>query len=419
MNSILIRNVQLNGTPTDVYVSGNIITKIEENLPIEADLVIDGKGKAIIPGLINMHTHAAMTLFRGYGDDMPLMPWLHEKIWPNEAKLTDEDVYWGAKLACLEMIKTGTTSFLDMYTHFESTACAVDEMGIRGFLSKAGFDFFIEENTEKAKREMEQQHLAMDKYSNRVQFSVGPHAIYTVSGKLLRWFHDFAKANQLLVHLHLSETEQEVEDCLMQNGKRPVQYLHSLGILSPSLVLAHGVHFDEEEMDLLAEHGVSVVHNPAANMKLASGERFYYEEMKKRGIRIGLGTDGCSSSNNLDMIETMKLAALLGKVWRRDAEAVSAPAIFDTATIGGAEILGLNAGRIEEGCLADFSLVDLCTPALAPNHNFISNLVYAANGSCIDTLVCNGKVLMQGKHVDGEEEIIRIASERAYDLMKR
>ena len=419
MNSILIKNIQLNCAETDVYVSGNIIEKIGENLPIEADLIIEGKGKALIPGLINMHTHAAMTLFRGYGDDIPLMPWLKEKIWPHEAKLTEEDVYWGAKLACLEMIKTGTTSFLDMYSFLDATASAVEDMGIRGFLSNAVADFFIEENANKLKNELEKQYLSMGKYSNLVQFSIGPHAIYTVSGKLLRWIHDFAKANNFLVHLHLSETEQEVQDCLKRNGKRPVQYLHSLGILSPSLVLAHGVHFDEEEIKLLADHHTNVVHNPAANMKLASGERFQFEEMKKLGIRIGLGTDGCASSNNLDMVEAMKLAALLGKVWRRDAEAVSAPSIFDTATIGGAEILGLNAGKIEVGRLADFCLVDLNIPAFSPNHNFISNLVYAANGSCIDTVVCNGKVLMQGKHVKGEEEIMQKASERAYDLMRR
>ena len=202
-------------------------------------------------------------------------------------------------------------------------------------------------------------------------------------------------------------------------GFTPVRYLYKLGILSPNLVIAHGLYVDDDEIRMLADHGVKVVHNPASNLKLASGYRFKFAEMKKAGIRVGLGTDGCSSSNNLDMVETMKLSALLGKAWRKDPEVLTAQEMLDAATSVGADILGLNAGRIETGRLADLCLVDLKMPAFTPNFNFVSNLVYAANGNCVDTVICNGKVLMRNKHVPGEEYIMEKAAQCAYNLVKR
>ena len=432
---LLLKSVELNGQATDIYIEGNIIKRIVPSVndadcrwsdgtfmadkPDVADIVIDGRRKAVIPGLMNMHTHAAMTLFRGFGDDMPLIPWLEKKIWPNEAKLTDEDVYWGAKLACVEMLRSGTTTFFDMYHKLDATAQAVEEMGLRAVLSEACFDHFKPELAERSKQNIIKRFAGKSPYSERIQYALGPHAIYTVSGELLQWTADFAKAHDVLVHLHLSETEGEVERCLEQFGMTPVRYLHKLGILSPRMVLAHVLHVDEDEIRILADSGAKVVHNPASNMKLASGYRFKYKEMSDAGVTVGLGTDGCSSSNNLDMIEAMKLASLLGKAWRKNPEALPCDEMLYAATKAGADIIGMNSGRIVEGCLADLCLIDLDIPAFIPNFHFVSNLVFAANGSCVDTVVCNGRIVMRDKKVAGEEEIMDKAACTAYDLVKR
>lgn len=417
--NILIKNVQWNDRTTDIYIEGKYIKQIGEGLSLPADKIIDGSRKAVIPGLVNGHTHAAMTLFRGFGDDMPLMPWLEQKIWPNEAKMTREDVYWGAKLACLEMIKSGTTTFFDMYHKFRGTADATEEMGLRGIIAGVCFDNFQPDQAEKCKRHNEKLIHEVEDYSKRIQYALGPHAIYTVSGELLKWSHQFATEHNIPIHLHLAETEGEVENSIRQFGLSPVRYLYKLGILSPRLIIAHGIYIDEDEIRMLADHDVKVVHNPASNLKLASGIHFKFKEMKDAGITVGLGTDGCSSSNNLDMIEVMKLASLVGKAWRKDPEALTADEMLRAATSEGASMFGLQSGRIEVGYLADLCLVDLRTPAFTPNFNFVSNLVYAANGSCVDTLICDGKVLMEGRKVPGEDEILDRAAEIAYNLMKR
>ena len=417
--SILIKGVLLNDAVKDVYIEKNEIRHIGTDLQVQADQVIDGKRKALIPGFVNAHTHAAMTLFRGFGDDMALMPWLEQKIWPNEDKLTYEDMYWGTKLACLEMIKSGTTTFSDMYHQYEATADAVEEMGMRALVAGACFDGFNLKLAERCKRENEKLMAeVVGNYSDRIRYAAGPHAIYTVSGELLKWIHSFTAEHDAPVHLHLAETEGEVQDSVKKFGLTPVRYLNKLGVLSPRLIIAHGIYVDDDEIRMLADHDVKVVHNPASNMKLASGIRFKFCEMRKAGVTVALGTDGCSSSNNLDMVEAMKLASLLGKAWRKDPEAIPAGEIFKAATEAGASAIGLKAGRIAEGYLADLCLVDLNIPAFIPNHNFVSNLVYAANGSCIDTVICDGKILMQDTKVPGEEEIMERTAELAYKLVK-
>jgi len=417
--SILIKNVLFNDRTIDIYIEGKEIKQIGEGLSFPADKILDGSRKAVIPGFVNAHTHAAMTLFRGFGDDMPLMPWLEQKIWPNEAKMTREDVYWGAKLACLEMIKSGTTTFFDMYHKFRGTADATEEMGLRGMIAGVCFDHFQTDQAEKCKRHNEKLVEEVNGYSKRIQYALGPHAIYTVSGELLQWCHQFAMEHNISIHLHLAETEGEVEDSIKHFGLSPVRYLYKLGILSPRLIIAHGIYIDDDELRMLADHEVKVVHNPASNMKLASGIHFKFKEMRQLGITVGLGTDGCSSSNNLDMIEAMKLASLLGKAWRKDPEALTANEMLQAATAEGAAMFGLKAGQIKEGYLADLCLIDLNTPAFTPNFNFVSNLVYAANGSCVDTVICDGKILMENKKVPGEDEIMGKATEIAYNLMKR
>ena len=417
--NILIKNIQVKDEKKDILIENNKITAVENQLEVKAEREIYGTGKAAVPGFVNTHTHAAMTLFRGYADDMPLYEWLNEKIWPNEAKLTDEDLYWGTKLACLEMIKTGTTTFLDMYYHYRISAKAVDEMGIRGVFSEVCFDHFNAEERIKAKKRIEHLYDYPITPNDRIHLAIGPHAIYTVSGELLRWAHDKAKELKIPLHLHLAETRKEVEDSVKQFGLTPVRYLHKLGILSPQLIAAHVLWIDEEEIQMLADNGVKVVHNPNSNMKLASGYEFKADEMMQAGILVGLGTDGCSSSNNLDMIEAMKTASLLAKAWHFNPTSLTAPVALDMATRNGADILGIKAGRIQPGYLADIALIDLKTPAFTPNFNFVSNLVYAANGNSVDTLICDGKIIMEGRKVPGEEEILKHAAERAYNLMKR
>ena len=418
--SILIKNVLHQDKLTDVLIEGNRIARIASGISAPAGAeVLDGTDKAIIPGFINTHTHASMTLFRGYGDDLPLMTWLEDYIWPVEAQMTAHDVYVGARLACLEMLRSGTTCFLDMYMHPLETAKAVEEMGLRAHLSYTLFDQGNAERAELDRKRSYEYFERFKEFSDRITFTLGPHAIYTVSGEQLQFCHQFAKEHNVKIHLHLSETKGEIDECVRLHGLTPVRYLDKLGILSEHLVLAHVVWIDDEEMDLLAKYNISVVHNPASNLKLASGYAFKYEEMKRRGIRIGIGTDGCSSSNNLDMVVAMKLASFLGKGWRFDSTACKADDIFASATSVGADILGIPAGRVEEGALADVCLVDLNTPELVPLNNLTSNLVYATSGSsCVDTVIIDGRILMRDKYVPGQEAIIAEAREVARRLFK-
>jgi 5-methylthioadenosine/S-adenosylhomocysteine deaminase len=406
MTGILIKNVWLEHDTVDILIEGNIISNIGKNLDAHPQQILDGTKKAVIPGLVNGHGHAAMTLLRGWGDDLPLEQWLHHRIWPREAKMTEEDVYWGVKLACLEMIKSGTTTANDMYAMLNPTAQAADEMGIRLVAGPTIWDFFDKEKTETAKRQALQCAKDIHRYSSRITLAAAPHAIYTVSGELLQWSRDFAIDHNLLLHIHLAESQTEHDNAVRQFGLSPVRYLHKLGLLSPNLILAHAVWLDDEEIQMLAGHGVSVVHNPCSNLKMASGYRFKYPEMRQAGITVGLGTDGCASSNNLDLIEAMKTASLLQKAWHADPGLLPAREALDCATVNGAKMLRINAGKIEPGRLADLCLIDLRAAAFTPNFDFVSNLVYAANGSCVDTVICDGRILMQHKHVPGEEEIL-------------
>jgi len=415
--SILIKNIMLDNEVTDVFITKNYIDKIEKNIEIKADIHIDGSEKALIPGFINGHNHAAMTLFRGFGDDMPLEKWLAEKIWPNETKMTEEDVYWGTKLACLEMIKSGTTCFNDMYWYPEATSAAVKEMGIRSIISGVIFDHFNSQAAESIKTKISDLLKNQYKYGNRIKFALGPHAIYTVSKPLLKWVHEFAIANDMLIHLHIAETKTEHENSIKNFGLSPIRYLNEINLLTPNLVLAHCLWVDNEEIEMLADNNVKVIHNPNSNMKLASGISFKYCEMRDAGITVGIGTDGCASSNNLDMVEAIKSASLISKAWRFDPIAMTAGEAFNCATKNGAEIFGINSGEIKTGKLADLCLVNMNLPVFVPNFNFISNLVYAANGSCIDTVICDGKVLMQNHYVDGEKEIMRKAADISYSLV--
>jgi len=413
--SILIKNVLLDKREINVYIEDNIIQEIGKKT--EADYVIDGKNKAIIPGMVNTHTHAAMCLFRGYADDMNLEEWLQTKIWPLELKLKPEDVYMGTKLACLEMIKTGTTTFNDMYFFMESAAKSIDEMGLRAFLSYGFIDLFNDEKREKEiKKTKETIRNIENMHSDRIKPALGPHAVYTVSEEALRWIKNYADEKGLLVHLHLAETKKENDDFIKKHNKRPVKYLDELGFLDKKLIAAHCIWLNDDDINLLEKHNVKISYNPVSNMKLASGV-FNYQKMKK--LTVSLGTDGCASNNNLDMFEEMKIGSLLQKSYFNDETIMPAKEIFSIATENGAKALGLNAGKIEEGKLADVLLIDLKKPELTPNHDLISDLVYSANGSAVDTTICNGKILMKNRRVKNEEEILEKVKKVALDLISR
>ena len=414
--SILIKNVFHNNEEKDILIEGNKISKIADNIQVETEQKIDGKNMVALPPFINAHTHAAMTLMRGYADDLLLDDWLQNKIWPFEAKITENDVFWGTKLACLEMIKSGTTFFNDMYWHYHGTARAVEEMGIRAAVSAVFIDGFDKQKAKEQIRLNEQLFHETKKYSERINFALGPHAIYTVSEESLIWAKEFSDENNIMIHIHISETENEVDDCIQKHGKRPIEYLDDIGFLSSNILAAHVIWVNAREMQILKENNVKIAHNPTSNMKLCSGI-FPFKELKKYDLSIALGTDGCASNNNLDMLEEMKIAALLQKIKNDDSTIMSANEAYKMATIDGAEIFNLDCGEIKEGALADFILVNLNDVNLVPNHNLISNLVYSANRSCIDTVICDGKILMQKGEVEGEEEIIAKVSEVVKNLM--
>jgi len=418
--SILLKNVILNDKRVDIYIEKNIIKKIgkftypHEYVNLKADEKIDGKGeKAVIPGLINLHTHAAMILFRGYADDLLLDKWL-KKIWEKESKLTKEDIYWGTKLAILEMIKTGTTCFNDMYWHPEAIKAAA-EMGIRVVIGLVLIDFLpagSKENIERLFKKLKTKNL------KTVKLSISPHSIYTVSKENLIWAKNFAKKNKLLLHIHLSETEKEVRDCQKKYKKRPVEFLDEIKFLSKNCILAHSIWLSEKEIKILKKRKCNVVYNPCSNMKLASGI-FPYLKLKKAKVNICLGTDGAASNNSLDMFREMKFASLLQKIKERNPEVAEAKEVFNWATKNGAKTLNINTGQIKQGKLADLALIDLNKVSLLPSHNLISNLIFSASGDCVSDLICNGKILMRERTIENEKKIIENAKNVRFDLFKK
>lgn len=410
MEKIFIENAVLEGQRKEILIEGNIIRRIGGQGTIteeekEGARVMDAAGKVAIPGFVNMHTHSAMTLMRGIYEDATLQEWL-SYIWKVEPRLNDEAIYWGTKLACLEMIKSGTTTFNDQYWSIDVAVRAIEQMGLRSMNSYVFLDMNDSSKDERLKEECLRIHELSGSWNELNRFTVAVHAPYSVSEGLMLWADEFAKRNNLLLHIHLSETEKEWQDSMKLHGLSPTEYLNSLGMLSSNMLAAHCVWMSESDIELLAENDVKVVHNINSNLKLASGYKFKYKEFKEAGVNVTLGTDGCASSNNLDILETMKTSALVQKAWRRDPAAMPLDELMDMATINGAKALDLNCGVIEEGKLADILLIDTDNHAFTPNYNFKANLIYSANSSCVDTVICNGKVLMEGRDVEGEEEIL-------------
>ena len=418
MNEILLKNVYARGKRCDILVLGNIISKIADSIDAPAAEVIDCSRMAAIPGFINMHTHAAMTMTRSAKEDTPLMPWL-QHIWKIEAQIDEEILYWGNKLACLEMIKTGTTCYNDMYWGVGIAARACDEMGIRGVHSYCMLDNGDMVKAEKERRALVRAWEESQSFSSLNIFSVSVHAPYSVCEQNMRWANEFAREHDLLLHIHLSETEQEIIDSQNKWGCSPVEYCERLGMLSDRMIAAHSLWLSPHDIELMGKYGVTAVHNVNSNLKISSGYKFPMEELIAAGANVTLGTDGCGSSNNLDMLEALKTAALLQKAWRKNPAAIPLDTLLKIGSENAAKAIGLNAGKIEEGKLADIVLIDMNNVWFTPNYDFEANLVYSANSSCVDTVICDGRIVMRGRKVEGEQEILDNAAACGERLMSR
>lgn len=407
----------------DVAIEGSLIKEVGENLQEKYPhfAVLDGRDSLVMPGFVNCHTHAAMTMLRGYADDLPLMTWLEEMIWPREAHLDEDDIYWGTQLAILEMIKSGTTTFADMYFYMDQTAQAVLESGIRASLSRGMVG--SGENAELALKEsVEFVQTWQGQGEGRITCMFGPHAPYTCPPAYLERVMSHADDLGVGIHIHLAETEDEVAQITQQYGLRPVELMDSLGLFQGRHVLAaHCVHLSAKEIGILAKNKVGIAHNPESNMKLASGIA-PISQLLAKGALVGLGTDGASSNNNLDMLEEMSTCALLHKVATRDSTVLPAGQVLRMATKDGAKALGLDhVGSLVAGQKADLLIFDLKKPHLTPLYNPVANLVYAAQSSDLKTVIIDGKMVMKERQVltMDEEKILFEAEKRGQDLMRR
>lgn len=411
MSEILLKNIEVEGLRSDVLIRDGKIASVlpsdNENL-VDTDAVetVDCTGKTAVPGFVNMHTHAGMSMMRGIGEDMAFHSWL-EKIWEVESKIDEEYVYLATKLACLEMIKTGTTTFNDHYWYMPMAHKAVMEMGLRAVLAYVICDRNDPQESERQKVQCREMYEISRRWGGMTTFSIAIHAIYSVTEEMIVWSTQFARERGLKIHIHVSETRKEIEDCArLHGGMSPVEYLDSLGVLGPDVIAAHTLWLSENDIRILGDRGVTCVHNVNSNLKLASGYKFLYNELRDAGANICLGTDGCASSNNLDMLETMKTAAMIQKAWRDDPSAMPLNEIMAMATVNGGRGLGLPVGRIAEGMAADILIVD------AMNYNFLSpgsfeaNLIYSAHSDCIESVICGGRFVMRNRVVPGEEQII-------------
>ena len=406
---ILLRNIQRDGVPVNLFIQGQRIRRIlpyPETEGLVADETVDCAGKAVIPGFINMHTHAAMILLRGITEDVPLDQWL-ARIWAMEAKMDEEFIYWGTKAACLEMIKSGTTTFNDMYWFAPFAREAAVEMGIRPYISFVILDQFDRETAEKQRRKCLKLYERSLDWTESSHLAMSVHAVYTVSEEMILWASQFAVDHGMKLHIHVSETEKENLDCRKAHGGlSPTEYLDSLGVLGPHVIAAHSLWLSDHDIEILGKHRVNCVHNINSNAKLSSGHQFRYDDLKAAGANVCLGTDGASSSNNLDMLETMKTTALFQKAWRNDPSAMPLPELMDAATVNGARALGLDTGVIREGAIADLSIVDTGNSYFLSPGSFLANLVYAAHSDTISSVIANGRFVMRDRVVPGEEEIL-------------
>ena len=427
-NTILIKNALILNPNNfeekiqSLLIKNDLIAEISDEIDeSNVDKIIDASGKILLPGFVNTHTHLSMTLFRGLADDLSLDSWLNDHIWPMEANLNGDYCYIGALLGAVELIKSGTTTFSDMYFYMEDVARAVDEAGIRAVLSYGMIDFGDAE-----KREAEiKENLTLFENCNgmadgRIKVFFGPHSPYTASEELLIKVRQLADEHNIGIHIHVSETQKEINDVSAEKGLRPFEYLDKIGFLGPDVVAAHSVWLSEDEIEIIKKNDVKISHNPCSNMKLASGIA-PVSKLIENDICVSIGTDGASSNNNLDLIEELKTASLLQKVSTLDPNVLNSHEAIAMGTIKGAKALGLDEeiGSIEVGKKADIILIDTNSANMVPDSSTLtSNIIYSANGSNVDTTICNGKILMENKKLTvlDEQEIYNKAREAIKNL---
>ena len=407
---------------SNIYIEDGMITHMgDEIVGLEVEDTIDGSNMAALPGLVNAHTHMGMSLLRNYADDLPLHQWLTEKIWPVEANLNGEDIYWGSLLSMAEMIQTGTTTFCDMYFFMEEVGKGAQESGIRAMLTRG-----IVEDRNDPDRKLNESRDLFNRYhrtsNDRIRVMIAPHAPYTCSPEFLIKAKNLALELGTGIHIHLSETKREVQESYERYGKSPIRHVYDLGVLDVHTLAAHCVHVDQNDIELMVEKGVHPVNNPGSNMKLASGFA-PVQAMLEKGLNVSLGTDGASSNNNLSMFKELNLAALINKAVDEDALSVKAEDALRMATINGARGLQWDreVGSLEVGKRADIILVDLDKPHLTPRHNLVSSLAYSTYGSDVNTVIVDGRVLMHNREMKtiDMEKVKYMAQNRAMDLIKR
>ncbi|WP_333594867.1 amidohydrolase [Anaerospora hongkongensis] len=426
MSKILLKNTEFlaaNGKMQkgDIAIEGSVIKEIGGiTASWQADRVIDCTDKLAVPGFINTHTHAAMTLFRSYADDMALMDWLENKIWPAEANLTADDVYWGTQLAIAEMLKSGTTTFADMYFFMPQVAQAVEQSGIRAVLARgmAGVAPTAEQALIESETFYREWHNAAE---GRITVMLGPHAPYTCPPAYLKKVVALSEKLGAEIHIHLAETAGEVKTCIEKHGKTPIALMNDLGVLDRGVLAAHCVHVSAEDIQIMKQKNVRVAHNPGSNMKLASGIG-PVPEMLAAGLNVGLGTDGAASNNNLDMLEEMRLAAMLHKVHRGDPLLIPASTAVSMATTFGANALGLGqvTGCLLPGFKADITLFDMRAPHWYPRHDRASLLIYSAAAADVHTVIVDGKILLDNRTLTtiDEEQMLKEVQQRGMRLIQ-
>jgi 5-methylthioadenosine/S-adenosylhomocysteine deaminase len=423
--SLLIKNATLpNGKKSDLLLEGGRIAKIAPSISASAEEKIDASRKIALPGFINTHTHAAMSLFRGIGMDASLYDWL-SAVRKLEVKVSPGQIRRGSELAIAEMLKSGTTCFSDMYFHMDEVAAAVKESGIRAVL---GYSMVDAEGKGFSEKKMKSELSICEKFikewnggaGGRITASVPPHSIYLCSPELLKASGALSEKHNVLLHIHLSETRKEVFDCLSIHKLRPANYLDSLGLLSSRTIAAHCVWMTKEEVKLLASRGASSSLCPVSNLKLASGGVAPYPEMRQFGMNVSLGTDGSASNDSLSMLETMKFMALIVKNARWDATAAAAEQMLHAATTGGARALGIESGELKVGKLADIILMDARAPNLIPAHNVAANIAYSAHAGNVTDSIINGKIVMrERKLLTLDEEKVVERAERGAERLGR
>ncbi len=409
----LIKNAMLldmvgdkpNVRKTDILIDENIISRIEENIEDENAQVIDAKENVIMPGLVNTHTHLAMSIFRGYKDDQKLMDWLENAIFPVEDKLRPDDIYWNSFLSCIELIKTGTTTFNDMYFRMDKTIEAVEQSGLRGVIAWSITDDSIRDKIERTR----EYHQKYDKENSKIKIYVSAHAPYSCNPDTIKLCVDLAKELNTGMHIHLSETLQEEKIIRERYDKTGTEYLNDLHVFDVPVVLAHGIYISDSDLEILKKIKGGISHNPISNCKLSSGI-CDVTKLRKNGINVGIGTDGIGSTTTLDMFEEMKTAAYLQKINTMEPTSINAYEILKMATIEGAKVLGLDneIGTIEVGKKADMILINTNKTHLYPENDLCTNLVYSANGADVDTVIIDGKIKMKNrKLIDIDEKQVK------------